>query len=98
MAEIVWTHESANWLEKIHDHIAADNPAAATGVVGGIYAKIQLLRTFPRLGARYTPIADREVREVLYGHYRIAYLIVSEDLIVILGIFHSAMKIEDYLD
>ncbi|TWU05803.1 type II toxin-antitoxin system RelE/ParE family toxin [Stieleria varia] len=97
MAEIVWTHESATWLEKIHDHIAADNPTAALDVARGIYAKIQLLRTSPRLGGQYLPIADREVREILYGHYRIPYLVISEDRVEILGIFHSAMRIEDYL-
>ena len=29
-----------------------------------------------------------------YGHYRIAYLIRSEDLIEILGIFHTALDID----
>lgn len=98
MAEIVWTFEAARWLEKIHDTIATDNQTAAHNVVSGIYEKIQLLRNFPRLGARYLPVVDREVREILYGHYRIAYLIVTEDRIEILGIFHGAMRIEDYLD
>lgn len=98
MAEIVWTHESATWLERVHDHIASENPAAAIGVARGIYAKTQLLRTLPRLGARYMPIEDREVREILYGHYRIPYLVVSEDRVEILGVFHSSMRIEDYLN
>ncbi len=97
MAEIIWTREAARWLEEIHDYIAADNPSAAHKVVAGIYDKIQLLRDHPRLGQRYEPITDREVREILYGHYRIAYLVQSEDRIEILGIFHGAMDIERYL-
>ncbi|QDV13673.1 hypothetical protein CA51_35640 [Rosistilla oblonga] len=48
-------------------------------------------------GQRYEPIVDREVRETLYGHYRIAYLIVNEQRVEILGIFHGAMDIERYL-
>lgn len=44
------------------------------------------------------PIEDREVREILYGHYRIPYLVVSEDRVEILGVFHSSMRIEDYLN
>ncbi|WP_430453742.1 type II toxin-antitoxin system RelE/ParE family toxin [Rhodopirellula europaea] len=52
MAEVVWTRESVAWLEKIHDHIAVEDPTAALKVVRGIYSKIQLLRTFPRLGGR----------------------------------------------
>ncbi len=63
----------------------------------GIYEKIQLLRSHHRLGQRYEPIADREVRETLYGHYRIAYLLKNEERIEILGIFHTAMDIERHL-
>ena len=97
MAQIVWTLEAANSLDAIHDYIAEDNPRAALNVVNGIYDKIQLLRVHPRLGQRNSPIADREVREILYGHYRIAYLIKTEDQLEILGIFHGAMDIDRYL-
>ena len=97
MAEIVWTLEAARCLEDIHDFIAADSPTAAHQVIVGIYEKIQLLRSHPRAGQRYEPIADREVRSTLYGHYRIAYLLVNEERIEILGIFHGAMDIERYL-
>lgn len=97
MAEVVWTLEAARCLEEIHDYIAADSPAAAHEVVTRIYDKIPLLRAQPRLGQGYEPIADREVRETRYGHYRIAYLLVNEERIEILGIFHGAMDIERYL-
>ena len=63
-------------------------------VVRGIYAKVQLLREHPRLGQRYEPIQDREVRETTYGHYRIAYLVVDEACITVLGVFHGRMDIE----
>ena len=63
-------------------------------MVNGIYDKIRLLREHPRIGQRYAPIADREVREILYGHYRIAYLIETDDRLEILGIFHGAMEID----
>lgn len=95
MAEIAGTHESAAWLEKIHDRIAADSPTAALGVARGIYSKIQLLQAFPRLGGRYLPVEDREVREILYGNYRIAYVVINEDRVEILGILHCKMRIED---
>ena len=95
MAEIVWTLEAARCLEDVHDYIAADSPAAARKVVSGIYEKIQLLQTHPRLGQRYEPISDREIREILY--YRIAYVLQKEERVEILGIFHGAMDIERYL-
>jgi plasmid stabilization system protein ParE len=97
VAEIIWTVEAVRWLDEIHAYIASDNKAAAEGVVSGIFDKVQLLATQPRLGQRYELISDREVREILFGHYRIAYLVRSEERIEILGIFHAAMEIERYL-
>ena len=97
MAEIRWTFEALRCLEGIHEYIAADNPRAATDVVRGIYAKVQLLCEHPWLGQRYEPIADREVRETSYGHYRIAYLIVQDTRIEVLGVFHARMDIERHL-
>lgn len=97
MAQIVWTLEASDALEQIHNYIAENSPGSALSVITGIYDKIQLLRTHPRIGQRYAPIADREVHEILYGHYRIPYLIVSDDRIEILGVFHSAMDIGRHL-
>lgn len=56
MAEIIWTAEALARLREIHDYIANENPRSASKVVAGIYAKVQLLRTFPELGQRYEPI------------------------------------------
>ena len=63
--------EAADCLEQIYDYIAPHNSTAAHKVVAGIYEKIQMLCRQPRIGHRYEPITDREVREILYGHYRI---------------------------
>ena len=97
MAEIGWTQEAEKWLREIHDYIAEDNPAAAIRTVEGIYQKTQLLRKFPELGYRYQHLPERNVRILLYGHYRIAYLIKPDGNIDVLGVFHSALDIERYL-
>lgn len=97
MAEVRWTFEAIRCLEEIHRYIAADNPRAAFDVTRGIFVKAQLLCQHPRLGQRYEPIADREVRETYYGHYRIAYLIVNDTRIEVLGVFHASMDIERHL-
>jgi toxin ParE1/3/4 len=94
MASIVWTREARERLREIHEYIARDNSTAALAVVEGIYAKTQLLRQHPRMGQRYELIVDREIREIIFGHYRIPYLIVDESRIEIIG---GAMDIEQYL-
>jgi len=97
MAEIVWTDESRTWLKDIHDYIARDNPAAAGRVVDGILSKVELLGSFPELGYLYPRRAGRHLRILLYGHYRIAYL-VDDQVIVLLGIYHGRLNIERFLN
>ena len=96
MAEINWTRESEIWLKDIHDYIAADNPNAATETITNIFEKTQLLRNHPQLGRRYEGETLREVRILLYEHYRIAYLIKPDGNIDILGVFHGALDISRY--
>ncbi len=95
MAELIWTEESERWLKDIFDYISADNPAAAEGVVSGIYDRTQTLLTFPESGYRYQGSTE-DVRILQYGHYRIAYKVEGEDIFV-LGVFHGALAIERYL-
>lgn len=97
MARIRWTNEAEKWLRDIHDYIAQDNPIAAQRVISAIYEKAQILKDFPEIGYKYRTEPEGEIRILLYGHYRIAYLIRDKDLIDILGIFHGAMKIDRYL-
>ena len=97
MAEIRWTEEAERWLRDIHDYIAADNPTAAAKVVAGIFGKAQVLRRFPEIGHKYRTEEEGEIRILLYGHYRIAYLLRSPNLIDVLGVFHGALDIEKYL-
>ena len=86
MAGLTWTREAELWMRDIFEYIEHDNPEAAARVVEGVYDRAQVLREFPRIGHRYEVIPDREVRILLYGHYRIAYWIKSDDEIDILGV------------
>ena len=98
MAEITWTEEAERWLRDIYDYIAQDNPDAAMKVVEGIYERAQILATFPQIGHKYREEAEGEIRILLYGHYRIAYLISGPDRIDVLGVFHGALEIDRYLE
>ena len=97
MVEINWTDEAQVWLRDIYDYIALNNREAAERTIRGIFRKTQFLRQHPRLGHRYEAEKSREVQILIYGHYRIAYLIKSEGKIEILGVFHGALNIERYL-
>lgn len=95
MAEVRWTEESLRWLQDIYEYVSLDDPHAASQIIQGIYDRTQDVRDFPEIGYRYTP-SVRHIRILLYGHYRIAYLINDEGDIDILGVFHSALDITRY--
>lgn len=97
MAEIAWTNEAKSWLQQIYDYIARDNEEAAWQVIIGIYERVQILRNFPEIGHRYQKYPNKNIRILLYGHYRIAYLIRDDKTIHILGVLHGALDIEEHL-
>ncbi len=96
MAEIRWTEQAADWLNNIYDFIYEENPTAAHKVVEQIYEKVQILKTFPEIGYKYREEPEGIIRILLYGHYRIAY-IIKQNVVEILGVFHGALAIERYL-
>ena len=97
MAEIRWTEESARWLQDIYEYISADNPDAAEKVISTIYEKAQVLIEHPEIGHKYKTVSGRDVRILLYVHYRITYLIKGSGNIDIVGVFHGSLDIDRYL-
>ena len=47
------------------------------------------------MGYRYLA-SSRHVRMLLYGHYRIAYLVKDDGNVDILGVFHGSLDITRY--
>lgn len=97
MAEVRWTAEVERWLRDIYDYIAQDDAEAAARVVEGILSRAETLQQFAALGYLYDEADKREVRILLYGHYRIAYLVKANKDVDILGVFHGALDINRYL-
>lgn len=90
--------EAKLWLHEIHNYIALDNPVAAEQVVLEIFAKAQLLVSFPDIGFLYRTNSEGEIRILLHGHYRIAYLKKkSIREIDVLGVFHGALDMPVHL-
>lgn len=95
MGTLNWTAESQQWLKDIYEYIELDNPGAAQTVVLGIYERAQVLLDHPEIGYSYQS-SLRQVRILMYGHYRIAYLAKENGNIDILGVFHGSLDISRY--
>ncbi|RLA08372.1 MAG: type II toxin-antitoxin system RelE/ParE family toxin [Gammaproteobacteria bacterium] len=97
MVKIVWTNKAKCWLKHIFDYISVDNPTAAKKVISGIYEQVDLLKAFPEIGFVFKKNNNQDIRIIMYGHYRIAYLIKDKNHIDILAILHGKMDIKEYL-
>ena len=96
MVQIIWSNDAINWLHSISSYIAQDSPQAANKVVSEILKKVEVLHDFPEIGQIYREEPDGVIRTILFGHYRIAYLIDKKH-VTILGVFHGAMDMSRYL-
>jgi toxin ParE1/3/4 len=67
----------------------------AFNVVKSIYERAQILEDFPLAGQAYRSASNRELRTLLWGHYRIVYLVRPDDEVHIVGVFHGAMRLEN---
>jgi toxin ParE1/3/4 len=71
--KIIWSPLAIDRATEIAEYIAQDNPSAATKWVENIFTKVQLLKSAPKSG-RMVPETHREdIRELIYGNYRIIY-------------------------
>jgi len=96
MVKVRWTSEALRWLQEIFDYILQDNYTSAKRVINTLYDKVQVLKQFPKAGYKYKTETDGEIRILVSGHYRIAYIIKIKS-IDILGVFHEALTIENYI-
>ena len=95
--DVRWTSEASRNLEEIYSYIYIENPKAAEKTVSEIYSRVQLLKRHPEIGYHYEHRDRRDIRVILYGHYKIAYLKIDSNTLDILGVFHGAMDLSKHL-
>ena len=71
--KIVWSPLAIDRATEIAEYIAFDSPSAAKNWVDKVFEKIELLKLSPKLGRVVPEIEREEIRELIYGNYRIIY-------------------------
>lgn len=75
-------------------YIAADDPAAALRWSDGLFDAVDRLAGFPESGRLAPELADRGVRELVYGAYRVFYRL-DEDTALILTVGHASQLLRE---
>jgi plasmid stabilization system protein ParE len=87
--EIEWSYRARTDLQDLHTYISKDSPYYAKQFVERIFVAVEKLQVHPKIG-RLVPEANREdVRELLFHHYRIMYLL-QPDKIFIVTVVHGS--------
>ena len=94
MVEIIIVDRAQEDLVEIAEYWGKFSVKSARIHLDKIYEKIELLRTFPRLGKVFEELNYPNVREIIVGPYRIFYHILSAQKIHILAVHHSALPFD----
>ena len=81
--KIVWSPLSIERITEIAQYIAKDNPTAASNWIKEIFSHVEPLETFPQSGKVVTELNNDAVRELIYGNYRVIYLIESKQISIL---------------
>ncbi len=95
-SKIKWSPRAIAHLEDICGYIAEDSKTYASIFAAKVLAIVKELPEFPKTGRVVPEYNDKNLRERIYGNYRIVYRI-KDDLIEIVAVCHSARLIEEML-
>ena len=93
---IQWSPLAIDRISEISDYIAQDDPFAADKWLRSVFDRVKQVRDFSTSG-RYVPeISRKDIRELIYGNYRIIYRVEAK-IISILTVRHfkQILPIED---
>ena len=89
MSSVRWTEEAAADLASIRSYIERDSPQYARLVVERLVEKAKTISLFPERGRVVPELGRSDIRELIFGSYRIVYWL-DDDAQHILTIFRSS--------
>ena len=87
--ELIWTRQAVEDVQDIKSYIQRGSARYAQVVAERIVEAAERLREFPHSGRAVPEFGRQDVREVLWGNYRIIHRVVG-DSVFILTVHHGA--------
>lgn len=90
----VWTETALSRVEDISNHIALDDQSAALRWVEELFDLVDSqLTAFPESGRIVPELGAREVRELVFGAYRVSYRV--GDIVEVLTVRHGSQLLRE---
>lgn len=83
MARLIWTEPALDDLDRVAEHIALDNPAAAGLLVVRVFRRVGQLARFPKSGKRPPELLRTPYREVVVPPCRIFYRLDGQTVFIL---------------
>jgi addiction module RelE/StbE family toxin len=90
MVQVKWTAQAKADLKDIANYISVDSVKYAKFQVNKIITITKVLKSHTRIGKVVNEFDNQNIRELVYGNYRIIYKLKSLNRIHIVAIHHSA--------
>ena len=71
--KIIWPPLAIDRVAEVAEYISKDKPSAAKKWVDELFQKVETLKSSPELGRIVPELARKEIRELIFGNYRIIY-------------------------
>lgn len=81
--KIVWSPLAVERVSEVALYLADDNPSAAERWVDSIFKETERLKKFPILGRVCPEVGKKEIREIIFGNYRIIYRVEEKEIIIL---------------
>ena len=92
--KVRWSPRAVAHLDDICTYIARDSELYASIFAAKVLSLVKELSRFPQLGRTVPEYNNKNLRERIYGHYRIVYRL-KDDFIEVAAICHRARLIEN---
>jgi toxin ParE1/3/4 len=93
MARLIWTEPALKDLETIAEYIALDKPDAARRCVQKVFAAVERLAQFPKLGSIPPEISNLPYRQVIVPPCRVFYR-HNKDYVFIIFVMRAEQKFQ----
>ncbi len=90
MAQVIWANAAIDDLQHLRDYYEPLSARFASKLIDQLISRTRSLATSPQSGRVVPEFANKTIREVISGNYRIVYRHEQADRVEIARIFHSA--------
>jgi toxin ParE1/3/4 len=89
--QVIWTDPALERVEEIAVYIAQDDPDAAEHWTTELFEAVARLADFPESGRMVPELGTRNIRELIFGAYRVFYRVGSA--VEVMSVRHGSQLI-----